>query len=147
LDDLEHESFVLVLGGADFDAVHFQEYDCGDRAHSFVAIDERVVLDEVKQVGRGHFKQIGVEILARKHGPGLGDCRLQKSPIANPKRAAISRNLVAMDFQDFIQEEKIWLCHSASLLSARPYFRFVPSRAARNRSFRSPDFAGVTSNA
>lgn len=103
LRDAPHELFVRLLGSGDFDRVEFEEDDGGDCADSFVAINKRMVLDDVEQIGGGHFEKIRVQVPATKRRTGLGDCRLQKPEITNSPRAAVAGNLVAMDFHKLIE--------------------------------------------
>jgi len=47
-----------------------------------------------------------VEISSFKRGAGHGNRRLQKAKITNAGQAPIPSNLIAMDFQNFIQTEE-----------------------------------------
>ena len=49
----------------------------------FVAIEERVVLHQMKQVSCRHLLQIRMQVLAAKGGAGLGQCRLEQPQVAN----------------------------------------------------------------
>ena len=72
------------LGGGDLDAVEVQKHERGNGAGPFVAIQEGVVLDNVKQVRRGHLKEILMEKLAAERRLRLGDGRFKQAQIATP---------------------------------------------------------------
>lgn len=52
----------------DLVAVEPEKGEGGGQGHSLVSIQERVILGEVKEIGRGHFEEGRVEVLAVKGG-------------------------------------------------------------------------------
>ncbi len=52
LCDFQNEVGHLFIRHLDVEAVDFQKHDCRRSSHPFVAVQERMVFHEVKQVGR-----------------------------------------------------------------------------------------------
>jgi hypothetical protein len=50
-----------------------QEHQRGDQCGAFVAVQERVVLHDMKEVGRGHLEQIGMQQLSKRRCTRLLD--------------------------------------------------------------------------
>jgi hypothetical protein len=71
LGRLEHETDERVIRSLDRVAVDFEEQKCGFQANALVAIDERVVLDEVKQVRSSHLEDVSVQIPPAERHLGL----------------------------------------------------------------------------
>ena len=95
------------LGGIDFNAVDVQEHQGCNRAGSFVAVEERVVLDEVKHVGGGHLEKILMEVLAASHRSGLRDRRFEQTPITHSVCAAVQRHLIRVEAQQVMDLEEV----------------------------------------
>ena len=55
----EHERFQFFVCERDVLPIGQQEHDGRDGADTFIAVIERMVLNEMEQVGCGHLKQVG----------------------------------------------------------------------------------------
>src|SRR5712691_5635610 len=64
LRDSEHQLYEVIRIGDQLEAVEAEERDRADEPGSFVAVDERVVANEMEQVRRGHLVQGGMEPLS-----------------------------------------------------------------------------------
>lgn len=95
------------LGGSDFDAVDVQEHQGCNGARSFVAIEERMVLDEVKQVGSGHLEKTLVEVFATERRSGLSDRRFEQAHITYAVRAAVQSHLIGVQAQQILHLEEV----------------------------------------
>lgn len=79
------------------DAVELQEYQCCSGADAFVAVHEGVVLDDVKEIGRGHFKKIGVQVSTAETGLRHGNRRFQKGQVTDALASSVSSDLIGVD--------------------------------------------------
>lgn len=104
--DGEHQIGVGVLAGRQVEAVEGKKDVSGDRSDSFVAVDKRVILDEMEQIGRRHFAQAGVSVLSPKPDGRHRGGRLKQRPISYAFAAAVARKLVAMNGYDFVERQK-----------------------------------------
>ena len=89
-------------------SVHGQKHDRRHCAGTLVAIDERVVLDDVKQVGGSHLEQIGMEVLSAEARLRHGRRRFQQTGVAQAHRSAVPFDLVAVDGQNLFDLQKVW---------------------------------------
>lgn len=79
--------FQLVFGRLKAMAIEQQENQCRDSPCALVAVDERVVADNMKKVGRGHFQNIGMEEIAVKSSHRHGQRRFEQPQVADAGRA------------------------------------------------------------
>ncbi len=56
------------VGYLRLDAVEFQECQHRSRTDTFIPINERMVLHQVAEIGRGHFEAITMEVVFSKSG-------------------------------------------------------------------------------
>lgn len=75
--------------GFDGHVVDCQKDDCRCGDGALVAIDERVILNNVLQIGRRHFKHILVQKLSPERCLRHGNRRMQQPDVADALRAAI----------------------------------------------------------
>jgi len=59
-----------------------------------------MILNDVIEIGRGHFEQAGMKILVSKAGFGHSERGMQQFNIANTEAPAIPLNLVSMNLND-----------------------------------------------
>ena len=104
--DGEHEFCVIILFGRQANLVQRQKHVGGNGANAFVAINERMILNQMEQIRRGHFIDVRVEKLTAKGGGRHRKRRLQQPPISHADRAAIAFDLVAMDFGNFVESQE-----------------------------------------
>jgi hypothetical protein len=89
-----------------FNPIHHEKRKCGGCADAFVSIQKRMILDEAKEIGCGHFVQIAMKVVPAESGLWSGKCRVQESLIPDSERSTVPFNLVAMDFQHLVQREE-----------------------------------------
>ncbi len=105
----------------ELDAVKVEKYQGRRRSGALIAIQKEVVWHEVKSVSGGHFKQVAREIFAPDTGAGLHQGRFQQAEISDLVLAAVTFNLVGVDFQDVFPERKsMSMAYSASFLRSSP---------------------------
>ena len=73
--------------------IELQEDEGGDDSGPLVAINERVVPDDVERIGSGHIKQRRVPLHSVKASLRLGDSRLQEAHIPHSRGPAIQLEL------------------------------------------------------
>ena len=86
--------------------IHSVERQKNQRRHStgsLVSINKRVVFYDVKEICSGHFTKIAVEIAITKTCFRHCQSGLQKAEIPYAQVAAVSFNLVAVNFQNLGQ--------------------------------------------
>ena len=106
LRNRQDEVHECVFARCDFYAVEQQEHQRGRRAHPPVTVYERVVHHDVKQVGGSHLWEVAVQVLSAHSRLGRGDGRSEQAHVADPRAAAVSLYLVAVDFDDLLKREK-----------------------------------------
>ena len=74
--------------------VQFEKHDCCCCSNPFVAIQEWVILNEVKQVGGSHVKQSRMQPLPAEGRSRLGHRGLKQSDITHSQSTAIPSDLV-----------------------------------------------------
>jgi hypothetical protein len=81
----------------DGDPVHVEKDDRCEQPGALVPVHERMVADDVEQIGRGHREQPVVDELATERRLGLREGRLQEAAIAEPRAAAVRLELRRVD--------------------------------------------------
>lgn len=89
-----------------FDAIQLEKYQRRNRAGPLVPVNERMILNYVEKVRRGHLKEVVVEVETLKPGRGHANGRLQETHIADSRRPAIAFDLIKVDVQYFIKPQK-----------------------------------------
>ena len=64
--------------GSEGKAIEFQKAEGRHCTSTFVSIDERMVLNDMEEVGGCHFEEIGMQVLISKPRLGHGDSRFQQ---------------------------------------------------------------------
>ena len=102
------EDYLDQVGSRDVngDAVELQKYQCCSGANALIAIHEGVVLDDVKEIGRGHFKKIRMQVTASETGLRHGNRRFQKGQVTDARTSAVSFDLISVDLKNFLQAQK-----------------------------------------
>ena len=123
----DREIVETALGRSDFDAVEIEKHQSGDGTDPLVAVDERVVLNQVEQVRRGHGEDIPVEQLAAEAHARLGHGGFQQPQITNAAIAAIPRHLVGVQAQHVVDREEVnaHLLGQSLEVVAKPLVDFV----------------------
>ena len=100
------ERHQLVVGGADVHAVQAEEHQRAGEPRSRVAVDERVILRQVKQICRALLPEAPVKQLVTKGRAGHGDGRLQTGTIPKAVRTTVPIDLVGMDREHLVQGQE-----------------------------------------
>src|SRR5262249_3956499 len=110
---------------------------------ALVAIDERVILDDMEEIGSGHGEPVCVEELSTEGGHRLTHGGFQKAPVPDTIDATELVELKLMDLDDIVDVEEFGV-HSASFLSV---FRWVSvTRLAASRTLAlCPDASSPSS--
>lgn len=83
-----------VLSGINGDVIHPKKGEGGRQRCSLIAVDKRMVLGDIEEIGRTHLVVILVEILAierRLNGP---QGRRQKAGVSNSSTPAVASDLI-----------------------------------------------------
>src|ERR1035441_4449103 len=83
-----------------------QECDGSVCADSFVAVEERVVLAEMKEVRCRHGRNGGVQEFTAECCLGRGCGRLESAAVAESRSPAVALNLLLVDLQNFVQRQE-----------------------------------------
>ena len=78
------------LGDSQVDAVDLEKHKGCRRAGSLVAVHERMVPNDVEQVGSCHLIEVGMKVLVACSSLRHSESRLEKSEVSNSFRAAVS---------------------------------------------------------
>ena len=78
LSNSENKFDELLVVSFDRLAVEFEEDQGHFQTNSFITVNEGMVLNKMKQVGRRHKKDVGMQKLSAKGRLWLGDGRLQQ---------------------------------------------------------------------
>ena len=90
----------------ELETVQTKEHERRHEAGALVPIEERMVPDEVVQIGGGHLGQAGVQVAATERGLRHGDCRLEEADVADAVLAAIPFDLVRVKREHFVEGQK-----------------------------------------
>jgi len=101
-DDLLECSLVRI----DRHVVEGQEVDRGGGTRALVPVHERVILDDVEQVGACHLEEICVQVRSAERRGGLRDSRFQQPLVPQSRRPAVPCNLVLVDLEDVFDVEE-----------------------------------------
>ncbi len=85
----------LRFGGLDLMSVEDEEHVCGDESDPLIPIEEGVILDEAKAVGRCEVGEVRVRVVPPSM-LGASDCRVQKAFIPESRLSAVGPDLVGM---------------------------------------------------
>ena len=98
----DSEDEVLPVGAVGFGlkAIEAEEDKAGAEGGAFVTVDEGVIAAEVKKIGGGDFREVGIGRLASDGGLGGGDGRFEQGEIAQAIGSAETRNGLGVDFTD-----------------------------------------------
>ena len=124
-------------GGRDVngDAVKLQEHQCRRGADAFVAVHKGVVLDDVKEIGRGHFKKIGMQVATAEAGLRHGNRRFQKGQVTDAMASSVSYDLIGVDLKDFLQVQEDRFHGSVGQPLESPAIAFVNPHQGRAKHF------------
>ncbi len=100
------DSLKAFLIGVEFHAVHRQENDRRHRTGSFVPVHERMILDDMKEIGRRHIKDVVMQITPAELDSRRRQGGLQKPDVPDVHNSAIPLDLVAVDFDDLIKPKE-----------------------------------------
>src|SRR6185369_10570667 len=81
--DVKNERNDFVVGRFDIAIVEQQKDQSRRNADAFVAVDKRMILNDVKEVGGRHFEDIVMEKLTLKGRLRLRESRLQQTHVAD----------------------------------------------------------------
>ena len=138
------EALQLIFVGYDLDVIHRKEDNGSYCAGSFVAVNEWVVLSDVKQIRRSHLKDVLVQILITKSGSGHRDSRLKQAHVTDAERATVALDLVFVNLKNIIETKEFDMVHLlGQLLQGAPVSavclvecflelggtRFIPNRS------------------
>jgi hypothetical protein len=84
--EIEYKALLGINGRIDPGAVEYQECLHGDMSDAFVAIDERVALNQRQTQRRDLLSESGIQVSTTERGLGLGDCGLQGSEVPDTGR-------------------------------------------------------------
>ncbi len=74
-------------GGIDLRAIEYQECLHGGMSHPFVAIDERVALNQCQTQRRRLLGERGIQVATAERGLGLGHSGLERPEVPDSRRA------------------------------------------------------------
>ena len=95
-DDI-HQPFLI---RRDLNIVEFEEHEGRDRARPLVAIHERVILHDMKEVGGGHLEEIAVQVIFADRGLRDRDRRLQQAGVSDAWTPAVALDLIAVNLNN-----------------------------------------------
>ena len=101
-----HNSLEALVRGLQVETIQPQEHVRGHRARAFVAVDKRMILHDMKEIGCYHLEQVGVQELAGEPDLWHRNRRFQQAKISNADSTTIPPDLVAMDLEAFGKGEK-----------------------------------------
>ena len=104
--DAEHEVDELVVAGADTNAVQPKEGEAACQPDALVAVDERVVLDEMEQIRSGLLRKGRVQELAFERHLRHRERRLEEATVADAQRPSVATHLVSVDGEYLIEREE-----------------------------------------
>lgn len=107
----------LTVRCVDLDAVQLQKDQGYRQGRALVAVQERVVLGEVEQVGRRHLDQRRVEEEAVEGRLRHLDGRAQEAEVTHPGAPSVALDLVRVHAQRVLERDELRLDHSASFLN------------------------------
>jgi hypothetical protein len=139
----QHDLFIFCGSGIERRAVHQHEDASRGRANALVAVNEWMILDQVKQIGGSHRRDVWMKVFAGKRRGRHGERRLEQGRVAELVAAAIPRDRFAVEIKHFVEGEEERRIHSASFFSVESYLSNVSVFAAWNFSLRSLGFARV----
>ena len=115
----EDEIDQLIVTDGQSVIVDLQKQECRFQTNSLVAINERMILNQMEQIGGSHRADIFVQILAAILRHRLSQCRFQQTQVSNPLGAPIDADLFAMGLHDVVQSQELeHRGYSASFLNA-----------------------------
>ena len=100
------QSFQLRLVRIEHDRVQREEYVCSDRSDPLVPVDKWMPLNEVKQIGGGHFVQVGMEELIAHAGLRHVNGRVESRTISYPKTSTVFDDPTFVEAQHLLEREK-----------------------------------------
>jgi len=103
--EVQHDLLLRIRGGIDFAAVEDQESLHGGMPDAFVAIDERVALNQGQTERCGLLSESGMQVTTTKRRLGLGDCRLQRPEVPDARRSACRLQEAPMQLDDLPQRD------------------------------------------
>src|ERR1700741_19680 len=89
LRSLKYKIDECFIRGLDRVPVDFEKQQCGLQAHALIAINEGMVLHEMKQIRGSHLEDVSVQVLATEHYLGLCQRRFEQSRVANTVATAM----------------------------------------------------------
>jgi hypothetical protein len=95
----------------DLVAVPIGKNQCSDNFRSLVAINKRVVHDDVEQIRGSHLKRKSVNVILAKGRLRLRDRRLKQSEITNGRVTSVVSRLVNMKGQHHFNLKELNACH------------------------------------
>jgi len=103
LDNIQDELVEFRNVRVYLDPIQLQKNECSHGGDSLIAVDECVVLHEMKKICRRHFIKVRVKILTTEGGGRHRDSGFKEIDVPNAARPAVSRDLISMDFNDFVE--------------------------------------------
>jgi hypothetical protein len=103
LSHLAHHAFEFRLARGKDPAVHSEKDKRSHRPYPFVPVNEGMVLNQMKKIRGGHFKEVGMKVGVAKAGLRHGNRGFQKACIADAGAPSIPLNHLAMDFENLIE--------------------------------------------
>jgi hypothetical protein len=114
-----------------------KEHERGVQPGAFVPVEEGLRLRDVKRIGRRHLEKVVVEKLSAERRGRHRDCGFDRPTVADAVRAAPVSKLVAMNFDNLLEGEKLGVRgHSARRLNVSACRSRISACAARKRSAR-----------
>lgn len=102
----QHQLFQCFLVSVDLNVVKLQKDQRRHRPGPLITVNERVVLNEVEEIGSSHLVKVGVRVVTAKSDRRHGHRGLKKPQVSNTPVPAVPLDLVAVDFQDFAEAEE-----------------------------------------
>lgn len=92
--------------GVNGNAIELQEYQCCSGTDTLVAVHKGMVLDDVKEIGRSHFKKIGMHVATTETSLRHGHRRFKKGQVTDALASPVSSDLIGVNLKDFLQIQK-----------------------------------------
>lgn len=120
-------------------AVQVEEHQGGEHSGALVAVDEGMVLQDVKKVRSGHGEKVFVDDHAIEGRLRLRKRRLEQPAIAHADSATIAGELERVQLEHVLDVEEPGRvgCHFASFLSVSSCASIIRSAADLSRAVRS----------
>jgi hypothetical protein len=100
--DVEHAVDERIVRRLNAHSIEAQEYKAHGEADALVSIHERMVLNDVKEIGSSFLVKRRMKILAREGRGWHGQGRFEQTAIADSERTAVAMDLVRVDCENFV---------------------------------------------